>query len=155
MPAHVLAVGFGNSLMGDDGVGPAVVTHLAKLGIPPGVRVADGGTDATVLADLWQGEEWVVLVDALARGSPPGTIHRLKLEDVLRLPQEHQGVHALSLPSCLRWVLLARPELAEARVELFGVEPARVVPGQGLTSEVKAAVEQLAQELWQQWAVFS
>lgn len=154
MAARVLVVGFGNPLMGDDGVGLAVLAHLVELGVPPGVRLAEGGTDATHLADLWQGEEHVVLVDALTRGSPPGTVHRLSLEEVLRLPQEHEGVHALSLPSCLRWVLLARPELARARVELFGVEPAQVAPGQGLTLAVAAAAQQLAREFWQQFTSF-
>ncbi len=152
MTASVLVVGFGNPLMGDDGVGPAVLAHLAKLGTPRNLRLAEGGTDATALAHLWQGEGRVVLVDALVRGSPPGTIHRLNIEEVLRLPQEHEGVHALSLPACLRWVLLAKPELAQAQVELFGVEPARVAPGEGLTPEVEAAAKQLASELAQESA---
>lgn len=155
MAESVLVVGFGNPLMGDDGVGPAVLERLPRLGVPPHVRLVDGGTDASRLVDLWQGEPRVVLVDTLVRGFPPGTIHRLSLEEVLRLPQEHEGVHALSLPSCLRWVLLAKPELAQAEVELVGVEPARVAPEQGLTPAVEAAAQRLAGELVQEFARLS
>ncbi|GBC79416.1 Hydrogenase 2 maturation protease [bacterium HR09] len=152
MAPSVLVVGFGNPLMGDDGVGLLVIELLKELGVAPHVRLAEGGTDATVLAGLWQGEERVVLVDALVRGSPPGTIHRLSAEEVLQLPQPHRGVHALSLPECLRWVLLAKPELAKATVVLFGVEPRQLEPGQGLTPEVKAAAQQLARQLLQELA---
>lgn len=152
MAFSVLVVGFGNPLMGDDGVGLSVLAFLEELGVAPHVRLAEGGTDATVLAALWHGEERVVLVDALVRGCAPGTIHRLSLEEVLQLPQQHRGVHALSLPECLRWVLLAKPELAKTKLELFGIEPRQLQPGQGLTPEVEAAAQRLARQLLQELA---
>ncbi|MCS7182566.1 MAG: hydrogenase maturation protease [Thermoanaerobaculum sp.] len=145
--SRVLVVAFGNPFMGDDGAGPAVLQHLARLGVPAGVRLADGGTDATNLAHLWQGEDTVILVDAMTRGAAAGTIHQLTLDQLLRVPQPHEGVHALSLPACVHWVLLAYPELAQTNFWVFGVEPQRVASNTGLSPKVAQAVEELAQRL--------
>lgn len=151
MACRVLVVAFGNPLMGDDGAGPALLDRLAAGGVPPHVRLADGGTDASRLASLWDGEKTVILVDAFVGGRPPGSIYRLKLEELLALPQDHGGAHALSLPACLRWVLLAVPRLAEAEVEFLGIEPERVAPGTPLSAPVDAAVAALASELGAQF----
>ena len=41
---HTLIIGCGNLLRGDDGVGPVLIRHLWDRGLPPYVRIADGGT---------------------------------------------------------------------------------------------------------------
>ncbi|MGC8917303.1 MAG: hydrogenase maturation protease [Thermoanaerobaculum sp.] len=153
MKARALVVGFGNPLMGDDGVGPAVVSRLMAMGVPQGARVVEGGTDATVLANLWRGEPRVFLVDAVATGDPPGTIHRLSSAELAAWPQKHGDAHSLSLPECVGWVLLARPEMALARIELVGIEPERVAPGAGLSDPVSRAVVVLAELLAAEVAV--
>ena len=143
----LLVVGFGNVLAGDDGAGPAAIERLRDLGPPPGCRVEDGGSDALGLGGLWQGEPEVWLVDALARGAPPGTVHRLEHEEVLALPLRHGSAHQLSLPECLRCLPLAVPEMAAARYRLWGVEPRRIGPAAGLSREVAAAVNAVAAEM--------
>lgn len=153
MQARALVVGFGNPLMGDDGVGPALVSRLLEVGVPEAVRVVDGGTDATSLATLWQGEPWVVLVDAVAKGAPPGTLHRMGAAELATWPQRHGDAHRLALPACVAWVLLARPEMAAARLELLGVEPQLVAPGEGLSEPVRHAVTVLADLLAAELAV--
>lgn len=133
MKPRVLVVAFGNPLMGDDGVGPAVLEQLRQGPLPPWVRLEDGGTDATCLLRLWRGEETVILVDAARLEAPPGTVHCLSLDQLLALRQTPQHAHALSLPSCLAWVLLARPELAKAKVQLVAVEPEKLGCRHGLS----------------------
>jgi len=145
--APTLVVGFGNTLAGDDGVGPAVVRRLAALGAPGLVRMVEAGTDALDLAGLWRGEARVWMVDALLRGSAPGTIHRLEHEEVLAVPQRHATVHHLSLPECLRWLALAEPAMAAVRYRLYGVEPGRLGLGEGLSPAVARAADRLAEAL--------
>jgi len=41
---NTLILGLGNSLRGDDGVGPAVIDWLDQQSLPPGVEAIDGGT---------------------------------------------------------------------------------------------------------------
>lgn len=145
--AGLLVVGFGNALAADDGVGPRVVERLRAEGLPAGMRAEDGGQDALRIADLWGGEEEVWLVDAVVRGAPAGTVHRVEHGELLALPQRHDGAHRLSLPECLRWLALAHPEMAGVRYRLLGVEPGRVGWGAGLSPAVEAAAEALAGEI--------
>lgn len=147
LTARVLVVGFGNLLAGDDGVGPATVARLRALGPPEGCRAEEGGCDALLLSALWRGEPEVWIVDAVARGSPAGTVHRLSHEEVLALPQRHAGAHQLSLPEALRCLALAFPEMAGVRYRLWGVEPLRAAPPAGLSAPVVAAADAVAEEI--------
>lgn len=139
-----LVVGFGNTLALDDGVGPEVIRRLAGGPLPEGVRAVQARGDALELADLWRGEPRVWMVDAVVRGSAPGSLHLLEHDEVLSVPQRHATVHHLSLPECLRWLALAIPATAAVRYRLLGVEPARVAVGEGLSPEVAAAAKRLA-----------
>ena len=73
----VLVLGIGNVLMGDEGVGVRVIQHLEQSPAPAGVRYLDGGTGGFVLLEPMQQARRVILIDATADGSPPGTVRRL------------------------------------------------------------------------------
>ncbi len=143
----VLVASVGNPHAGDDGAGPAVASRLRDRGLPEGFRVEELHTDVLALAAAWRGEPEVWIVDAFTRGAAPGTVHRLGHEELLALPQRHAHVHALSLPENLRWLLLARPELAAVRFFLWGIEPAVLTAGERLSPPVAAAVEAVAREI--------
>ncbi len=136
-----LVVGFGNTLMGDDGVGHRVISELAARDLPAGVRVEECGSDSLVLPGLWRGEERVWIVDAVVGGNPPGTIHYLDHEEVMSIPQRHATVHHLSLPEGLRWIALTFPEMSVVRYRMWGIEPKRLDLGEDLSPEVLEAVE--------------
>lgn len=142
-----LVVGFGNALVADDGVGPAVIAGLHRRGLPPGVRAEEGGQDALCLAGLWRGEPEIWLVDALLRRASPGSIHRFRHEEVLALPQRHGTAHQLSLPECLRWLAHGYPEMASVRYRLWGIEASRIDLDEGLSQPVAQAVSRVCDEL--------
>jgi hydrogenase maturation protease len=148
----VLVVGFGNTLAGDDGVGPAVIDALREAGPPLGMRAEHGGADSLTLPSTWRGEPSVWLVDAVSAGCAPGTIHRLDHEEVLGLPQHHATAHYLSLPDSLRWISLAHPEMDALRYKLWGVEPERVEPSQRLSPAVAATVPRVTREILEAFA---
>ena len=77
-------MGLGNPLMEDDGFGCAVIDSLRELGLPPGVS-AEIAPDVLQLPSLWRGQPAVWMVDAVARGGPPGTIYRFGHDAVLGL----------------------------------------------------------------------
>jgi len=145
--ARLLIVGFGNTLVADDGVGPAVIERLSRRALPAGVRAEHGGQDALRLAGLWRGEPEIWLVDALLRGDSPGTVHCLAHEVVVALPQRHGTAHQLSLPECLRWLAHGYPEMAVVRYRLWGVEAFRMDLREGLSRPVQRGVERLCEEL--------
>ncbi len=143
----MLVVGLGNPLMADDGAGIAVAERLGAVELPPGARVEAGDTDSLRLLSLWRGEAEVWLVDAILRETLPGTIHRLSHEEVLSIPQRHAAAHFLSLPESLRWIAVARPDMAGIRYRLWGIEPESIALSPGLTPRVAAAADAVAAEI--------
>lgn len=144
---RLLVVGFGNPLMADDGVGDAVVARLRSAGLSEGVRAEEGGSDALRLAAVWEGEPEVWLVDALAIGAAPGTVHRLDHEALLSVAQGHASAHRLAVPESLRWLNLAFPEMRRIRYRLWGVEPERVAHREGLSPAVERGAVAVALEI--------
>ena len=61
--AEVLVIGYGNTLRGDDGVGPRVVEAIGTLGLP-GVRTLICPLLTPELADPISRAEKVIFVDA-------------------------------------------------------------------------------------------
>ena len=76
---RILVACIGNIFLGDDGFGCEVARALAGTQLPAGVAVADFGIRGFDLASaLLEPYEAVVLVDAIERGSPPGTVYILE-----------------------------------------------------------------------------
>ncbi len=75
MTPTILVAGIGNIFLGDDAFGVEVARSLSRRTLPPEVQVKDFGIRgfdlAYALLDPWY---TVILVDALPRGQPPGTL---------------------------------------------------------------------------------
>lgn len=140
----ILVVGFGNTLMGDDGVGPMVIRELAKRTLPSNLRLAECASDSLILPSFWRGEEQIWMVDALVRRQAGGTIYTLSHEQVLSIPQRHATVHHLSLPEGLRWIALTYPEMQGVKYRLWGVEPEGLDLGEQLSPAVEDAVSRVS-----------
>jgi hydrogenase maturation protease len=74
---HVLVLGIGNVLMGDEGVGVEVVRQVSRTSLPENVQCLDGGTGSFLLLEPMQRADRVILIDATIDGNPPGTVTRL------------------------------------------------------------------------------
>jgi len=75
MSKHILVAGIGNIFMGDDAFGVEVTKRLAQRPQPDHVKIQDFGIRGIDLAfALLDGYSEVILVDAAARGHPPGTV---------------------------------------------------------------------------------
>lgn len=72
----VLVACMGNVLRGDDGFGVAVADELQSREFPSGVDVVEVGISGVSMAqELLDGYDAFVLVDAMAAGGDPGTLH--------------------------------------------------------------------------------
>jgi len=138
-------VGVGNVLMGDDGAGIAAARRLADAGMPTGVRLHDAGLAvADVLGGLDPAVPLIVL-DALQAGGEPGTVYTARLEDLSaggRLAGL-TSLHELSVLPALRLEALSGRTFGD--VTVFGVEPARIEWGKGLSDPAAAGVERLVE----------
>ncbi|MGH2839574.1 MAG: hydrogenase maturation protease [Solirubrobacteraceae bacterium] len=108
---RILVAGVGNLLRGDDGFGPAVTELLGHL--PEGAEVVETGIGGVaLLQELMAGCDGLVLIDAVDRGAPPGTVFVLE-------PEVGEGVH---VPD----VHLANPDRVLSMAKTMGVLPDRV-----------------------------
>jgi hydrogenase maturation protease len=71
----------GNDLLGDDGFGIAVVRRFLEAGVPEGVRAYESGlAGISLVQELMDGYEALVIVDATDRGEEPGTVFLLEAD---------------------------------------------------------------------------
>ncbi len=89
----VLVAGMGNELRGDDGFGVAVTRLLEGRDLGPEVTVREFGIGGIHLVqELLDGYDALLIVDAVNRGSEPGTVHLLEPEvrEIASLPVEER-----------------------------------------------------------------
>lgn len=87
MSPHLLVLGLGNILMGDEGVGVHAVTSLDGNALPDQVTVVDGGTGGFHLLEYLQTHDRIVMVDAALDGHPVGTVSVLRPEYAWDFPR--------------------------------------------------------------------
>jgi hydrogenase maturation protease len=110
--SRILVAGVGNVLRGDDGFGPAVAARLRDL--PQGAEVVETGIGGiALLQELMAGCDGLILLDAVDRGEPPGTVFAIEpdIGDAVQVPDVH----------------LANPERVLAMAKAMGVLPKRVL----------------------------
>lgn len=142
---RILVAGIGNIFLGDDAFGVEVVQQLLRQDWPEAVQVTDFGIRGFDLAyALADGYETAILIDALPRGEPAGTLYVIEPE--WSNFDEESGLeietHGMDPVKVLRLVqhLGGQP----GRVLVVGCEPTTFGPefvGQmGLSPPVLAAV---------------
>jgi hydrogenase maturation protease len=77
---RILIAGMGNVLRADNGFGVEVVRRLAQhADFPDGVDVVEVGSGGiTLVQKLFDGYDFLIIVDAARRGKPPGTVSVLE-----------------------------------------------------------------------------
>lgn len=129
----------GNVLRRDDGFGYAVAARLGRLA--EGVELLETGIGGIpLLQELMRGCDGLVLVDAVDRGAPPGTLFLIEPE--------------VGEPSAVPDMHLANPDQVLAMAKAMGCLPPRVLLvgcqlgddglGERLTPAVEQAVEAAA-----------
>ncbi|ADC90036.1 hydrogenase maturation protease [Thermocrinis albus DSM 14484] len=146
---RLVLVGCGNPLRGDDGVGPRLIRYMWEKGVPPGVKLVDGGTSGLDVIFHMEGAEEVILVDACYTGSEAGSIYCVPAEEVEELPDLREAnlhsikwFHALALAK-----EMMPPEKRPKRITVYLIEGKNFQLGEDLSEEVKRAMENLAQHL--------
>jgi hydrogenase maturation protease len=140
MRAPFLVLGIGNELLGDDGVGIALLKSL--LEIPSegseAIEFVDGGTQGLALLGLLENRKGLLLLDAISHGAVPGTVHILHGDEVTASKQSVSTAHgsnALELLNAARLVGYLPEE-----VTIVGIEPGEIKTKIGLTQAVQKAV---------------
>jgi hydrogenase maturation protease len=138
-----LAIGLGNPLMGDEGIGWHVAGRLAAdPRLPADVEAIAGGTDLLGCAAQIEGRQSVVIVDAMEDDAEPGRVAAVdgKMEE----RQEH--AHHLSVAQAVKLLQLITP----ARFTVLGVSVRAACLGEELSpamaARLPAIVERVLEE---------
>ncbi len=119
----VLVVGVGNVLQGDDGFGVEVVKRLAsREDLPLGVTVLETGIGGmSLVQELFNGYDTLIVVDAVDRGGVPGTTYLLEAEvpNLAELPYDQREDFRTDMH-------LATPSRAFVMSKALGVLPPSV-----------------------------
>jgi len=130
----LLAIGLGNPLMGDDGVGCVVAEHLASNPrLPECAEVICGGPDLLRYARQMEGRTRVVVIDAVQADAEPGSV---VIFDAAfgALDQRQDHVHHLSAVQAIRLLEMT----TSVRCSLIGITVSSIAAGAGLSPAVNA-----------------
>jgi hydrogenase maturation protease len=140
-----LVLGFGNTLLGDDGAGVHLMTRL-RMDLGPDVaHFIDGGTMSFSLLPYVEMADSMLIMDAANLGRPPGTVlllegsamdaflqttrrrsvHEVGLIDLLDMARLHgclpeQRALLCVQPQCIDWSETLSPHVAAAVPEAVG-----------------------------------
>lgn len=141
---NALIAGFGNIFLSDDGFGPAVIRRLDPSGFPSGVRLHDFGTGGMHLAlEMLGPYELVVIVDAIGREAPAGTVFLIEPEvDEIENPQPADA-HAMDAAAVLAlYERLRRQSGLSSRpsIVIAGCVPQTIEEGMELSEAALGAI---------------
>lgn len=142
--APVVVIGVGAEMRGDDGLGPAAASVVARrVADDPGIEVAWTDGEPARLIDTWRDRRLAVVIDAVRTGAPAGTPHRLDPVDGVStaLGRPSASTHHAGLAEALALgrVLERLPD----RLVVLGLEPGDTGLGAGLSAPVAAAMPHL------------
>ena len=141
---RILVLGVGNILLRDEGVGVRVVERLqADYSFSPNVSLLDGGTLGIKLMDAISSSDFLIVVDAVLNGQPPGTFYRLTGDEVRKSVAFKYSLHQTDLLETLACCELVgtRPETV-----VVGIEPEDYAPwSDELTSTIQGLVAEMSE----------
>lgn len=148
-----LVVCIGNSLAGDDAVGPIVFNRLVDESLPPRTQLVSLGLGGLSLLEYFRAQSVAIIVDAVQLGGDAGRIHVLEADSIPQAKAQAVSLHGIGLRETLNIAKSLYPETLPARIVLIGVE------GRSFTElgvppcyEVQTAVESVVDEIKQQLA---
>ncbi len=137
---HVVVIGLGNPLMGDEGIGNRLVAELTALADRYSeTEFLDLGTSGMAVLHALAGRRKAILIDCAFMGEPPGTLRRFTPDEV-RSGKVARGF-TMHEGDLMQFLQLARAVGdAPEEIIIFGIEPERVSPGAGLSEALEARV---------------
>ncbi len=137
-----VVLGVGNTIRADEGVGVRVVEALERdYMLPAGVVAIDAGTSSMEMLDDLSHLDFLLVVDAIVAGKPPGTLIKLAGDDVPVFFRRNLSPHGIGLSDVLAALELIGAEPKETVI--IGVQPVSLELSTELTPEVAVLVPTL------------
>jgi hydrogenase maturation protease len=134
-------IGCGNRERSDDAAGVLVAERLRELGVEAETLTGE----ALALIEAWSGAHDVIVVDAVATGSPVGTVQVWEARPCLLPARSSTSTHGFGVAEAIE---LARTlDRLPQRLRVYGIEGRQFDPGSDVSPEVKCAVEEVARQI--------
>ena len=143
----VLAMGVGNYLMGDEGIGVHIVQQMEKMNLPDYLDVLDGGTGGFLLMNYFDEYPYVIFVDATMDGKPVGTITVTEPRFAADFPNA-LSVHDVGLKDMIEAVYLMDkvPKMFLITISIDEIRPMTLELCKEVDASIPEAIEKI-QEL--------
>jgi hydrogenase maturation protease len=142
----VKIIGIGNPLRSDDGIGRYIVRRMRQFA---GVEIIESAGEGCDVIELWNDQDYVILVDAVSSGNKPGTIHRFDA----RAGQIPSGLFRCSTHTfgAAEAIELARAlgKMPEQLI-VYGVECEKFDYGESISEELKEPMETILHRIAQE-----
>jgi hydrogenase maturation protease len=140
-------IGLGNILMQDEGIGVHAINAVKeRFEVPSELEVVDGGTAGLDLLPFFEGQDRVLLVDAVDFGEEPGFIGELANEAIpARFGKNKASLHHVGLAEVL--ALAQLQNILPREIYLIGIQPQALEPGLELTETLQEKFEALIARL--------
>jgi hydrogenase maturation protease len=146
--SRVLVIGVGNDYRHDDAVGLIVARRLREKNLQH-VTVIEMSGDGAALIAAWQGADRVIIVDAVQSGAAPGAIFRFEAHrEPIPTNFFHCSTHAFGVAEAIE-TARSLGQLPRNLI-IYGIEGKDFSVGEGLSPEVKQAIEEVAQMILDQ-----
>jgi hydrogenase maturation protease len=137
-------IGIGQTMRGDDGVGPAVVDHwrvsFPELSLSPEIGIFIEEIPGLNILSMLEGMQAAIIVDAIMSSDEPGTIRFYNLDEILSFGTGTGSAHGFGLAEALRLMYEIDPASLPARIILMCLEIEQVEIGHSLSQSVKNAL---------------
>lgn len=135
---RILILALGNDLMSDDGAG----LKAGRLLEERGYRVVEIGTDIFRLHRYYDGEEKLIIIDAvLSDDYPPGEVIHLEGDEIFeRLNARIRSAHFIGAIDALRLLMELDERLKNVELHFIGIVAKRIELGMELSEEVRKAL---------------
>lgn len=137
---NTVIIGIGNILLQDDGVGVHVIKQLENEKLPSTIELVDGGTSTLDTLGFFLDYEKVIVIDCLRAGLKPGTIYKIKPEDIKNYKKENLSIHDVQILDVAR---MANMMNKYPEVVIFGVEPEKIAVDLEMTQTIVSKIPEI------------
>jgi len=137
-------IGIGNILLQDDGVGVHVIKQLENEKLPSTIELVDGGTSTLDTLGFFLDYKKVIVVDCLRAGLKPGTIYKIKPDDIKNYKKENLSIHDVQI---LDVVKMANMMDKYPQVVIFGIEPEKIALDLEMTQTMVSKIPEIVRNI--------
>lgn len=143
-----LVICIGNDLVADDGVGSKIYQELLAKDLPCSVRLLFLGLGGLDLIEEMEGEENLIVVDAVQFGVAVGTVHNIAWKDLPHMENRPVSGHGIGVREALDICKRLYPERMPKKCALIGIEGSCFNElGGSLSPAVASSVPQAVREI--------